>query len=181
MLPCRPTSQSAANHILLLYTYYESFSLIPTNTTHTPSVIKTASHNTFKQNDRWMIVTCKLWCSISTETIKLIRDGEGGGGMEGGKKEIIYLLLHCHHQNDSCIRMGSDESYINVSWIVRDKVTRQRKECRSESSRGTSAYQRNALLLGQIGSVLNECFKCLCFILRRAAAQVVFAVTCLCL
>ena len=48
--------------------------------------------------------------------------------MERGKKEIIYLLLHCHHQNHSCIRMGSDESHINVSLIVRDKVTRQRKE-----------------------------------------------------
>ena len=32
-----------------------------------------------------------------------------------GKREIIYLLLRCHHQNDSCIKMGSDESYFNVS------------------------------------------------------------------
>ena len=44
--------------------------------------------------------------------------------MEVGKREIIYLSLHCHHQNDSCIKMGSDESYFNVSLIVRDKVTR---------------------------------------------------------
>ena len=36
--------------------------------------------------------------------------------MEGwGKREIIYLSLHCHHQNDSCIKMGSDESHFNVS------------------------------------------------------------------
>ena len=41
----------------------------------------------------------------------------GGGGGEG---EIIYLSLHCHHQNDSCIKMGSDESHFNVSLIVRD-------------------------------------------------------------
>ena len=27
--------------------------------------------------------------------------------------------------NDSCIKMGSDESHFNVSIIVRDKVTRQ--------------------------------------------------------
>ena len=40
--------------------------------------------------------------------------GAGGGG------EIIYLLLYCHHQNDSCIKMGSDESHFNVSLIVRD-------------------------------------------------------------
>ena len=35
--------------------------------------------------------------------------GGGGGG------EITYLSLHCHHQNDSCIKMGSDESHFNVS------------------------------------------------------------------
>ena len=29
--------------------------------------------------------------------------------------EIIHLSLHCHHQNDSCIKMGSDESHFNVS------------------------------------------------------------------
>ena len=37
----------------------------------------------------------------------------GGGG--GGGREIIYLSLRCHHQNDFCIKMGSDESYLNVS------------------------------------------------------------------
>ena len=44
-----------------------------------------------------------------------------------GKREIIilYLSLHCHHQNDSCIEMGSDESHFIVSLIVRDKGTRQ--------------------------------------------------------
>ena len=46
------------------------------------------------------------------------------GGLGGGG-EIIYLSLHCHQQNDSCIKMGSDESHFNVSVIVRDKVTRQ--------------------------------------------------------
>ena len=39
-------------------------------------------------------------------------------------KKIIYLSLHCHHQNDSYIKMGSDESHFNVSLIVRDKVIR---------------------------------------------------------
>ena len=51
--------------------------------------------------------------------MRLIRDGEkGGGGMEvggGGEREIIYLSLHCHHQNDFCIKMGSNESHFNVS------------------------------------------------------------------
>ena len=43
----------------------------------------------------------------------------------GGEREIIYLSLHCHHQNDTCIKMGSDERHFIVSLIVRDKVTRQ--------------------------------------------------------
>ena len=82
------------------------------------------------------------WCLTSTETTRLIRDGEKGGrGYGGGGRErLIYLSLHCHHQNDFCIKMGSDESRFNVSLIVRDKVTRQcpqttiflkRKESRS--------------------------------------------------
>ena len=42
--------------------------------------------------------------------------GEGGKGYGGGgKREIIYLSLHGHHQNDSCIKMGSGESHFNVS------------------------------------------------------------------
>ena len=36
--------------------------------------------------------------------------------MEVGEQgEYIYLSLHCHHQNDFCIKMGSDESHFNVS------------------------------------------------------------------
>ena len=54
---------------------------------------------------------------------KLIRDGEKGGkevwrwgdGGGGGGGEIIYLSLHCRHQNDFCIKVGSDESHFNVS------------------------------------------------------------------
>ena len=57
---------------------------------------------------------------LSTETIRLIRDGRMEVGEEGD-----YLSLHCHHQNDSCIKKGRDESHFNVSFIVRDKVTRQ--------------------------------------------------------
>ena len=32
--------------------------------------------------------------------------------MEVGGNEIINLSLLCHHQNDSCIKMGSDERAI---------------------------------------------------------------------
>ena len=35
--------------------------------------------------------------------------------MELGEREIIYLSLHCHYHNDSCIKMGSDESHFKVS------------------------------------------------------------------
>ena len=38
--------------------------------------------------------------------------GYGGVGL---KRESTYLSLHCHHQNDSCIKVGSDESHFNVS------------------------------------------------------------------
>ena len=57
----------------------------------------------------------------------LIRDGEKGGKgvRRWGKRGIIYLALQCHHQNDFCIEMGSDERHFTVSIIVRDKVTRQ--------------------------------------------------------
>ena len=39
--------------------------------------------------------------------------------------EEEVLSLHCHHQNDSFIKTSSDESHVNVTFIVRDKVTRQ--------------------------------------------------------
>ena len=42
-------------------------------------------------------------------------------GEEGEYIPIATLSL----QNDSCIKMCSDESHFNVSLIVRDKVTRQ--------------------------------------------------------
>ena len=45
---------------------------------------------------------------------QIIRDGEKGGKgvwRRGEKTEIIYLSLHCHHLNDFCIKMGSDESH----------------------------------------------------------------------
>ena len=74
----------------------------------------------------------------------------------------IYLSLHCHHQYDSCIKMGSEESHFNVSLTVRNKVTRQCpqttplfwRERRAEAvlNRGPSAYHPTALPLGQTGS-----------------------------
>ena len=48
--------------------------------------------------------------------------GWGNGGEKGvkgvwrwGEGEIIYLSLHCYHQNDFSIKMGGNESHFNVS------------------------------------------------------------------
>ena len=83
--------------------------------------------------------------------------------MEVGGEGDIYLSLHCHHQNDFCMKVGSNESHFNVSLIVRDKVTRlcpettifeekgEPKRIRTEFRR-PSAYQPNALPLGHTGS-----------------------------
>ena len=56
--------------------------------------------------------------------------------MEEGEREIIYLSLHCHGQNDSCIKVGSDESHFNILLIVRDKVTKQRPQTTTFEEKG---------------------------------------------
>ena len=81
------------------------------------------------------------------------------------------LSLHCHQQNDSCINTASDESHFNVSLIGRAKVTRQcpqtttlseeKGKPNAESNRVPSAYQPNALPLGQTGS-LTQLYPRLC-------------------
>ena len=42
-----------------------------------------------------------------------------------GKGETAYRYTQCHHHNDSCIKMGTDESHFNAALIVRVKVTIQ--------------------------------------------------------
>ena len=75
--------------------------------------------------------------------MRLVRDG-GKGVWRWGEKEIIYLSLHCHHQNDSWVKMGSNESSFNVSLTVRDKVTRQ---CPQTTTRGLRDWTATATLL----------------------------------
>ena len=74
---------------------------------------------------------------MSRETIRLTRDVEkrgGGGDLNQGPSAYQPNTLplgqpahvwrwgkHCHHQNDSCIKMGSDVSHFNVSLIVKKK------------------------------------------------------------
>ena len=67
-------------------------------------------------------------------------------GEEGGR-EIAYLSLHCYHQNDSCIKMGSDENHFNVSLIVRDNVTRQCPQTTTFEERGEPKRNRTEVLL----------------------------------
>ena len=43
---------------------------------------------------------------------------------EAGEGVYDILSLPCHHQNGSCIKMGSNERHFNVSLIVRGKVTK---------------------------------------------------------
>ena len=72
---------------------------------------------------------------------------------EEGMREIIYLSLHCHHQDDFCIKVGSDESHFNVSLIVRDKVTRQCPQTTTFDEKGEPKRNRTEVLpLGQTGS-----------------------------
>ena len=81
--------------------------------------------------------------------------------MEVGKREIIYLSLHCQHLNDFCIKMRSDESHFNVS-VGSDRQSHrtmstnhnlfEEKRAEAVSNRCPSAYQPNALPLGQTGS-----------------------------
>ena len=63
---------------------------------------------------------------VKTQMFALMNPSADGLGQEyyPREKEIIYLSLHCHYQNDSCIKMGSEERHFNVSLTVRDKVTR---------------------------------------------------------
>ena len=68
----------------------------------------------------------------------------GGGG--GGEREIIYISLHSHNQNDSCIKMVSDESHFNVSLIVRDEVTGQYPQTTIFEEKGQPKRHRTEVL-----------------------------------
>ena len=60
---------------------------------------------------------------------------------------MIYLSLYCHHQNDFCIKMGSDESHFNVAVIVRGRVTRQCSQTTTFEEKGELKRIRTEVLL----------------------------------
>ena len=53
----------------------------------------------------------------------------------GGKGDHIPIATIGHHQNGFCIKVGSDESYFNVSLVVKDKVTRRCPQTRRQNNR----------------------------------------------
>ena len=67
--------------------------------------------------------------------------------MEVGKEIKTYLSLHRHHQNDFCIKMGSDENHFNVSLIERDKVPRQCPQTTTFEEKGEPKRNRTEVLL----------------------------------
>ena len=97
---------------------------------------------------------------------------------------MIYLPLHCHHQNGSCIKMGSDESLFNVTLIVRDELSHKtvstdhnfwrERTAEAESNRDPSAYHPNALPLGQTGSHSISTGTCVSWCRWRAGWPILF-------
>ena len=75
----------------------------------------------------------------------------------GGEGDYIHLSLHCHHQNDFCIKVGSDEMFHNCEGqshktVSTDHSFWRERRAEADSNRSPSAYQPNALPLGHTGS-----------------------------
>ena len=79
---------------------------------------------------------------------------------EEGDYNIYLSLRGCLHRNDLCIKMGSDRAILmfhNCEGQSHKTVSTDHNFCRerrveADSNRGPSAYQPNALPLGQTGS-----------------------------
>ena len=88
--------------------------------------------------------------------MRLIRDGEKGV-WKWGEREIIYLSLQCQHQNDFCIKMGSDESHFNVS-VRSDGQSHKTVSTNhnlSEEKEAPKRYRTEVLPLTSLKPVLN--------------------------
>ena len=80
----------------------------------------------------------------------------------GKKREIIYISLYCHHQNDSCIKKWAamrDILMFHSLWEIMSQNSVHKSQpfwsgrrAEAESSQGPSAYEPNALPLGHTGS-----------------------------
>ena len=77
------------------------------------------SHFLFTMLRLWLLwspndVCIRTWYLTSTKTVRLVRDGEKGEGYGGGGRGRLYTYRYSHHQNDFCIKVGSNESHFNV-------------------------------------------------------------------
>ena len=63
----------------------------------------------------------------------------------GGGRGRLYITLHCHHYNDSCIK--SYDSHFSVSLIVRVKVARQCPQTTTFEESGEQKRNRTEVLL----------------------------------
>ena len=80
----------------------------------------------------------------------------------GGEGDYTPIAALSHHQNDSCIKMGSDESHFNVfvgsegqshkTASTNHNLFEKKGQPKQASNRGPSAYQPNALPPGQTAS-----------------------------
>ena len=66
---------------------------------------------------------------------------------EEGEGDYVPIAIHCDQQNDSCIKMGSDESHFNVSLIMRDKFTRRCPQTTTLKENGEPKRNRAEALL----------------------------------
>ena len=58
----------------------------------------------------WLLFWCALGLcsSVNMPSEKVL----AGTAIPGGGRGSKYLSLHCHHLDDSCIKMGSDERHL---------------------------------------------------------------------
>ena len=73
----------------------------------------------------------------------------GGRGYGGWGRGRLYTYCYTVTTRMTCIKMGSDESHsVNVSFIVRDKVTRQCPQTTTFGEKGElKQYQTEVFLL----------------------------------
>ena len=90
----------------------------------------------------------------------------GGRGYGGGGRGRAYTYLYTVTTRMTCIKMGSDESHLNVSSIVRDKVTRQcpqtteavpHKSVDEANLRSTGVAFRKSMALCPLFILLRQC------------------------
>ena len=105
----------------------------------------------FLNNDRMLIL------KLSSSMVLYVHRNHVRRTNRSGRRGRLYLSQHCHHQKDSCIKMGSDESHINVSLICEG-------QCHKRVSTNHNFFyekgqpERNrakALLLTSLKPVLN--------------------------